>query len=269
MLAVFMIVLIALVTLGGCSTPQEKKSLQELIDQQTPILKELASYQSERQRRAVNRFLKLGKNQGTEVAVWFLDDAAVADNERVRVLLAWILSSWDDRRGMPFLLDSLESRDLGVLRLAQEGLANYGPDDVLARRLGEVLGESKNADARLSAAIVLSDMKTVNALDILGSHLKGKEESEREVRGICLLGVVNSSPSHARLTYLVDSLTDPDVEIRERAWDALKKEDRFWKVVNSPKKTAALYHPASEPADMVDSIASIRGWLKKYGARIY
>lgn len=255
--------------LSGCSTPQEKKSLQELIDQQTPILKELASYQSERQRRAVNRFLKLGHKQGSEVAVWFLNDPAVTDNERVTVLLAWMLASWKDRRGTPFLLDSLESNDSGVLRLAEEALINYGPDDPLASRLGDVLEGSKNSDARLAAASVLSRMKTSRSVDLLGSHLKGKEEPIKEVRVNCLFGIEKSAPSRARLGYLVDSLTDPDIEIRELAWQVLQREDRFWNAVKPDQEPATLYHPASEPKDMAGSIASIKRWVEKYGGRIY
>ena len=263
------VVLLALLAASGCQTRQKQKTLRELIDEQASSLKELSSYQSERQRRAMNRFLNLGKDQGGEVVVWFLNDPTVADNERVRVLLSWILSTWKDRRGMPFLLDSLESRDLGVLSLAEESFANYGEDDVLARKLGDVLGESRSVDARRVASSVLSFMKSDMAVRILAEHVRKKDESNREVRGNCLLGVVGGPASEARLKALVDCLTDPDVDNRRLSWDALQREERFWRAVNSPKKVTAIYHPASEPVALADSVASIRRWLRKHGGTIY
>lgn len=240
--------LAALVALGCRSVPDEEKSAQQLVKEQTPTVQRLASYREEERLEAVNRFLALGKDRGSEVVFWFLQDDAATEDERLRVNLAGILAMWRDPRGIPYLLDLLNSEDQGVLRIAEEGLKNYGDHPLLAEKLADVLDGNANPATRKIVAGVLSHMRTHRAVEILGDHLRDPSE---DVRVQCVFGIIDGPRSRTRTGRLVDALTDPDVEIRRLAWGALQEEK------NQPPVS---FDPAGTELERAEAVAFLRRW---------
>ncbi|MBI4584888.1 MAG: HEAT repeat domain-containing protein [Planctomycetes bacterium] len=240
---------LALLFLIGCSGgPEEKKTLTQLVNENTIILSQLASFRSEEQRQGMNRFRKLGKEQGTEVVAYFLSDKEVND-ERVQVLLAVLLAEWKDPRGISYLVDRLSSRDSGVVRFAVDGLKLYGELPQIVEPLGEKLKSSERV-TRKAAAEVLSFMRGPGAVKQLGSRLK--DETDVEIRAACILGIIEAERSEARLELLISALTDPELEIRSLAWNALSREK------NIPK----VYKPADDLAARAQAVATLRQWAK-------
>jgi HEAT repeat protein len=236
--------------LGGCGSATERPTPAEWVKENTLIISQLASYRGEEQQAGVARFLALGKEQGSEVVLYFLDDPAVARDERVVVILARILSIWKDPRGVSYLLDSLaNSRDDGVVRIAEEGLAEYGENVRILNRLEETAAAG-GTEARRASVSLLSRMKDPRALEILGSRLRG--EPEVEVRAVCLFGILDADPSPGRTDGLIDALTDPDAEIRALAWAALERDAR------APRG----FDPWAELAARSRAISDLRRWAR-------
>ena len=84
-------VFFTLVSNSGCQSAPEEKTLGQLVKENTRILSQLGSYRSEEQQEGINRFLRLEKEQGSELAFYFMNDRAVVD-ARQQVVLARILS---------------------------------------------------------------------------------------------------------------------------------------------------------------------------------
>lgn len=236
----------------GCSSAPERPTLAEWVRENTLILSQLASYNTQEQKKGVKRFLDLGKDQGrelgSEIVFYFLNDPAV-NNDRVVVLLAWILSVWENPRGIPFLLDKLSSRDEGVLRIAEEGLKAYGDNPRIIERVEEEIN-NPHLPTRKVIVEILSSMRSPGAVQILGKQLK--IERDLDVRGICVLGLAGAKPCRMRIEYLIDALNDPDPSIRVTAWAALSRE----------KNIPGIYDPHADFAGRVQAIANLDRWAK-------
>lgn len=245
-------ILLALVLSVGCAAPAQKQTPAKWIKENTRVISQLSSYRSDEQQQGINRFLTLGKEQGSAVVIYFLEDPAVNSEERVVVVLARILAIWKDTRGIPYLLDALVStQDDGIRRVAEEGLVSYGANRRIGLRLEESI-QSSSREVRRAGIAILSKMKSPAALGVLGGKL-GDEDAE--VRALCLLGVVESEHSTARTGFIFDALADADAEIREIAWAALRKQEGVPEV----------YDPVANPAARAQGVADLRRWAKSGG----
>jgi HEAT repeat protein len=199
---------------------------------------------------AVNRFLKLGPEQGSEVVLWLLEDPLIVDNPRARVNLAAILAHWKDPRGIPYLLEGLiASRDRGILRVVEEGLEIYGENAVIIEQLGtEYVLENPEELTRRVAFSVLSRLRGPVVLRLLA---RGLLDEDSEVRAMSVLGIAGFTESRDRTVYLIDALTDPDPEIRRLAWTALEDGE-------VPRSVS--FEPEGEALDRAEAVARLRRW---------
>jgi hypothetical protein len=233
--------------LASCSSSPEPLTPAAWVKENTKIVSQLGSYQAAEQQEGIQRFLKLSKEQGTEVIFYLLNDRAVSENERVTVVLARIAAMWKDPRGVSYLLTALAtSQDEGVVRIAEEGLIDYGGERAIIDRLEE-LSDGSRVRVRMACAQILSRMRDPRAVAILGKRLKS--EPEAEIRGVCLLGVAESDAAPARTAFLIDALTDPDVDIRQTAWQIILEKEK-----GLPRN----YDPNADIASRSESIAELR-----------
>ena len=205
--------------LGGCGGSPERQTPAEWVRENTLILSQLTSYREAERQRGAQRFLNLGKEQGSEVVVYFLNDPVVKDDTRATVMLAWLLSRWQDRRGIPYLLDALSRGQ--ELQVVVDGLRVYGEDRRILDRLRETVASS-DRNVRSASTSVLSEMGGESTLEIVAARMKSEPDSD--IRGQFLLAILEAKPSPRRRELLVDALTDPDLEIRRFAWTALTEE---------------------------------------------
>ena len=79
----------------GCSSTDtpEQKTVKELLEDNSTLLYDLASYESVVRNDAVERLKSLGREQGTAVIIHLLRDPTL-DAERVEIVLARVLASW-------------------------------------------------------------------------------------------------------------------------------------------------------------------------------
>ncbi len=244
------LLLVAAAALASCGTPEREQTPAQWVKENTRIISQLASYRAEEQQEGINRFLALGKEQGSEVVAYFLDDPVVSGDDRVVAVLARILSIWKDPRGIPYLLDALErSRDEGILRIVEEGLSAYGENSRISNSLEGTIA-SPRPMARLASASVLSRMRNPRTVEILGRRMR--DEENVEVRAVCLFGIVESQPSARRTELLVEALTDPDPEIRRAAWAALRETAR----------PPDVFDPMADLASRARGISELRRWLR-------
>ncbi len=205
----------------GCTTtPPDQMSLTERVKNYSSVLKKLGSSVEEDRNEAIQRFLNAGKQRGSEVVVYFLEDKATITNERVRVNLAGILAQWKDTRGIPFLLEHFHTKDKWVRSIVAQSLVVYGNNIQVVDYVGEQLENSSSVSTRRLAASVLSRVGSEKAAWYLSRNLK---DSDLEVRAECIEGIINSPHRRERLGYLIDALTDPDSSLRQISWWAIQK----------------------------------------------
>jgi HEAT repeat protein len=229
---------------AGCGGSQKKPTAAEWLRENTLILEQLRSYDRKERQQGINRFLRLGKEQGTEVVTYLLDDPNLEDY-RIELVLARILAEWKDPRAIPYLARNLTGRDLGAMEIAKEGLIIFGEEPRILAAVGELL-ESPEARQRMAAAEVLLEMAGPDAPRLLGERLKVEED--REVRATCLLGVLQSR-HRRRAEFLIEALADPEPEIRHMAWEGLVR-------LGPP----ARFQPEGDAAERRKAIEALRAW---------
>jgi len=235
---------LALPLWAGCRTSEKNQTAAEWLRENTVILDQLGSYDHRTRQQGINRFLKLGREQGTEVVNYLLADPKLEDY-RIEVVLARILAEWKDSRAIPYLMRNLRNRDQGAVDIAKEGLMIFGNEPQILAAVGELL-EDPDPKSRAVAAEVLSEMKGHEAVDLLGERLKVEEQSE--IRAVCLAGILNARDDR-RTEYLVEALADRDPEIRAMAWGALVE-----------KRPPVQFNPDADPASREKAIARLRLW---------
>lgn len=233
---------------AGCKSEEKKQTPAEWLEENTFILDQLRSYERKERQEAINRFLRLGRDQGTAVVNYILNDSGLQswNDYRLEVVLARILAEWKDSRAIPHLLRNLKGTDSGAIAIVKEGLIAFGENSQILESMEELLKES-DGELRRTAAEVLSEMKGPAAVQLLSQQLKTEETVE--IRGLCLLGIL-SSRDPRRTEYLVEALADKDPGIRKQAWMAV-----------AAKKPPLQFDPYGDPAAREKAVEGLRKWI--------
>lgn len=218
----------------GCSSASAKpeaKTVKELLEENSTLLYDLASYDSAVRDNAVDRLKSLGLEQSTAVILHLLRDPTL-DEERVEIVLARVLASWKDRRAIPYLLQFLDHPDLGASRNASEGLLEFGPDPVILARLEEMLASEVVRERRIAAETLVQ----MSGDEVLGICVgRFRLEDDHEVRATLLVHIaLNKSSERKRL--LIEALDDPHEDIRWLAWRGLQDYKDLPAVNYSPRE---------------------------------
>jgi HEAT repeat protein len=234
---------------AGCGGPPRKQTAAEWLQENTIILEQLKSYDRKEREQGIRRFLKRGKEQGTEVVVYLLNDPKLEDY-RIEVVLARILAEWKDPRAVPYLLRNLRSRDDGAVQIARDGLIVFGEDPRILSAVSDLLNDAEPAPRKVAASL-LSEMQGQEAPALLAARLKVEEDSE--IRVHCLLGILESR--HPRRTeFLIDALSDPDSEIRQMAWEGIAR-----------LKPQVTFDPQGDAAARAQGVVELRRWARVSG----
>lgn len=203
----------------GCSSTDKSapKTVKELLEENSTLLYDLASYESVVRNDAVERLKSLGREQGTAVILHLLRDPTL-DEERVEIVLARVLASWKDRRAIPYLLQFLDHPDLGASRNASEGLLEFGTDPRIMARLEEMLASEVVRERRIAAG-TLVQMRGDEVFEVCAHRFR--LEDDHEVRATLLVYVAGNRSSQRKLL-LIEALDDPREDIRWLAWRGLQ-----------------------------------------------
>lgn len=237
----------------GCSTPENRLTPAEYVSENSSILRQLRSYVSGEQQEGISRLKKLGRDQGTAVILYILEDPRL-DDYRLEVVLARVLADWKQPQAIGYLLQGLVAPDEGAVRIASEGLIAFGDKPQVLSLLEEMLARPTPRD-RLTAARVMKDIPGARVTTTFVQRFRG--ESDPEVRGILLLRLLRGNYSE-RLAFLVDALADPDVAIRSLVWTELAR------IPDLPRVDFAADGP---DATRAQHVATLRLWVKARGAR--
>jgi len=241
---------LAALLLPGCTnTPDEEMTPEEWlreIRENTKILEQLRSYDKKEQQEGVQRFLKLGKERGSEVVAYILNNPGL-DDYRIEVVLARLLAEWKDERAIPFLIMHLSVRESGMRETVKEGLQVFGSHPKILKAVEELV-QDPDTDTRRFATEILSEMEGPRVLEILGRRFE--EEKNLEIRGLCLMGIIANKEA-GRTGYLINALGDSDPDIRGMAWAALAR-----------KKPPVEYNPRGDPADRLQAIKDLKEWAR-------
>jgi len=238
----------AVLCFAGCSTPEERMTPAEYVGENSTVLRQLGSFVASEQQEGISRIKKLGRDQGSAVVLYVLDDPKL-DDYRLEVVLARILADWQHPRAIGHLLQSLRAPDDGAVRVASEGLIAFGDHPQVISALEEMLSSPVPRD-RLTAATVLKDLPGPRVTDIFLGRFKA--ESDPEVRAVFLLRLLRGA-YRERKAFLVDALADPDRGIRGLAWTELQK------VPGLPRVEFAADGPDETRAA---AVATLRLWIK-------
>ncbi len=234
----------ALLAAGCAEIPEEEMTPVEWIDENTNIFEQLRSFDRDEQQEGINRFLRLGREQGTEVVNYILSDPKLKDY-RTEVVLARILAEWKDLRAVQFLLMHLKEARGTMRETAKEGLMVFGEHPQILEAMEELINEPEE-DLRRIAAEILTKMQGPQALNLLGKRFQVEEDLE--IRGFCLVGIL-SIHEPGRTEYLINALNDPDLDIRQLAWEALSR-----------KKPPVSFNPRGDPLERLQAIKDLRAW---------
>ena len=239
--------LLAITVQAGCSsTPEEKLTPTDWLRENSSVLRDLESFEKGRQQRAVVRLKSLGADRGSAVVVAVLADSQV--DYRGEVLLARLLADWRDKRGTRYLWKYLMHQDQGAVEIASQGLLAFDDDPSVIRALLEML-QNPSVQQRLAAVGVLSEMENEELMErFLELYRK---EGEKLVRGV-LVRTVLQGKHPRRDEFLIETLLDADLAIREMSWGALKKRARLPEVK---------YEPSGDEADRAKAVSSLKRWL--------
>lgn len=218
----------------GCSSSEgpKRKTVKELLEENSSVLYDLASYDSAVRDDAADRLKKLGKEQGTAVILHLLRDPTL-DDERVEIVLARILASWKDRRAIPYLLQFLNHPDQGAVRNASEGLLEFAAEPQIMAALEEMLESDVVRERRIAAETVVQ-MRGEEVFEICAKHYRSEEDDE--VRAMFLVFIAtNESPERKRL--LIEALDDPRRDIRWLAWRGLQDYSDLPAIDYSPEES--------------------------------
>jgi HEAT repeat protein len=232
----------------SCSTPEEKKTPAQFINDNSSLLRQLASFVDSEQKEGIARIQRLGREQGSAVILYILGDKAL-DDYRIEVVLARILADWKDPRAIGYLLESLSVPDKGARSRASEGLLAFGDHPQVIDAMGEMLGRPVVAD-RLVAAETLKKVPSPRVVEMFLDRWKG--ETDAEVRAILLVKIL-SSRHPRRKGFLIDALTDPEMAIRAEAWKAIRKY---------PDLPGVDFSPDGALEERARAVAELRIWVK-------
>jgi hypothetical protein len=243
-------VLLAIV-LSGCASDPEPLSPAEWIDQNSTLIGDLASYDSEKRYEAIARLQKEGRERGVAIALLLLRDP-MFENYRAEVVLARFLAECHDKRAIPYLVGFLEHPDRSAAEIAAQGLSVFPHDPNVLRELSRML-ESPQVDHRLLAAKTLRRVcgRNPSAVELCAERYR--DEESREVRGEFLVAVSKSAHPR-REEYLVEMLDDEDEALRQQAWWALRKSKDIPEVD---------FDARAGRAERALAIAALRVWAGK------
>ncbi len=198
----------------GCSATPKEQALEDIRD--TTIIPNLGSYDDQVQKEAVARMLSILDNApevGKNLLVASLTDPV--QDERTKVVCAWLLSTVGDRRALPTLMDLLGKGASSSEGLVREAVVSYGSSVVPA--VARVL-EDGNDLARIAAAEALIELDVSEGIDALAARYS--REPQSRVRFLILCGLAaDSRPSV--IDPLDRALEDSDPMNRDLVWDAL------------------------------------------------
>ena len=229
---------VTIAVLCGCrSTPTVDPLLTEIRD--TTIVPLVGSYDEREQNYAINTVLTVGHKHPREVSsllVAHLRDPVT--EERTKLILAWLLARLKDDRGLPLLTQHIGVPDRKAQNLVRSAVVPFGSQVVPQVR--EVL-ETGDETARLAAAEILfeigRDAGVREAFDALWSRIK--REPAADIRFL----IISSMDFDARgiaVDRLVESLMDPDEEIREIAWSAVARRSPPARLGFDPKASTVV-----------------------------
>lgn len=233
---------------NGCAAPDASLTPAEYVSENSTVLRQLKSYVAGEQQEGIARIKQLGREQGTAVVLYILEDPTL-DDYRLEVVLARILADWKQPQAMPYLLQSLVAPDDGAVRIAAEGLRVFGDHPQVVAALEEMLSRPAARD-RLTAARVLKDLPGARVTTMLADRFRG--ESDVEVRGVMLLRLLRGAYPE-RTAFLIDALADPDPGIRSLSWAELKK------VPGVPRVD---FDANAGDAARAQDVATLRLWLR-------
>ena len=216
----------------GCSSASESgpKTVKQLLEENSTVLTDLASYESRVRNDAVARIKQLGREQGTALTLHLLLNPQL-EEYRIEIVLARILASWHDRRAIPYLLQFLNHPDSGAVKNALEGLLEFGAEPEIVEALEEMLARDVVRERR-TAAETLAKMDDDEVMEICVRRFRLEED--HRVRATLLVAITNSRiPERKRL--LIDALDDPYEDIRWLAWGGLQDYEDLPAIDYSPK----------------------------------
>ena len=198
----------------SCSITPKEQALEDIRD--TTIIPNLGSYDEQVQKEAVARMLSILDN-APEVGKTLLV-ASLADpvqDERTKVVCAWLLSTVGDRRALPTLMDLLGKGSSSSESLVREAVVSYGASVVSA--VARVL-EDGNDLARIAAAEALIELDVSEGIDALAARYS--REPQSRVRFLILCGLA-ADPRRSVINPLERALEDSAPMNRDLVWDAL------------------------------------------------
>ena len=204
-----------LLVLVGCSTTPEQQALEDIRD--TTIIPNLGSYDDQIQQEAVARMLSILESApevGRNLLVASLRDPV--HDDRTKMVCAWLLSTVNDRRALPTLMEFLGRGTDSDESLLREAVVSFGASVVPS--VARVLDEGSDV-ARIAAAEVLCELETSEAVDALIARYAA--EPHPRVRFLILCGVADESPP--RVAPLERALSDEEAVNREFAWTTLAR----------------------------------------------
>ena len=220
----------------------------EWLDENSSVLRDLASYDKSVRQEAILRFKELDRERGTAVILGVLSDPQY-DDYRVEVVLSRLLADYRDERAIPYLLRYMAHPDDGAVQIAAEGLDVYRDNARVIAALEELLRSASPRD-RLTASELLYKARTASTPAVVAGLYRG--ESNKFVRGNYLRILIDSD--HPRRTeFLIDALNDPDETLREVAWGVLQRDTRL---------PAVGFDAHGSDADRARSVGALRTWLK-------
>ncbi len=237
----------------GCGSADERKlSPAEWLEENSSILRDLKSYDTERRKKAIARFKEIDRERGTAVILSILTDPNFEDY-RVEVVLARLLADYRDPRAVQYLLKFLSHPDDGAVKIAAEGVAVF-PED---RRVREALLEMIRLGAvreKVTAAEVLADLHRPELVEA-AAQIYDAGEPQAVVRG-ALLRVILDGRHPRRTEFLIRVLADADQALREIAWNAVRED---------PEIPNVGYDPAASDRDRAIAVGELRTWMRQKG----
>lgn len=240
---------------AGCAGSGERAfGPAQWVEENRGVFGQLRSLDERERKTGVERFKRLGPEQGSAVALYVLTDPKV-DDYRLELQLACILAEWQDRRAIPFLLQALEQPDDGAVRIAADALSqNFADSPRVIEHLADMLSRESTRD-RLTAATLLAKIGSQQAAGLLGNRIRS--ELDPEVRAQLVIGIERSRHP-GRLEHLIDALLDSDPAIRELAWNAVKR---------TPGLPRVDYAPEGRDVERAQAVGELRLWLRSRPGR--
>lgn len=239
---------------AGCSSPptQDEKALADIRD--TTIIPNLGSFDEQVQKEAVQRLLDVldrAPEVGKNLLVASLRDPVYDD--RTRIVCAWLLSTVEDPRALPTLMEFLGQGTDTNESLVREAVVSYGAGVVPA--VSQLLVEGNDL-ARLAAAEVLVELEVDEGLDALSERYD--DEPEARIRFL-ILCAASADPRASSVQLLERALHDDDPANRQFAWGAIVR--RFGVPDSIP------FDPTAATAVRSEQVEMYREWRRVHPKR--